>query len=156
MISKLDKNKPRKNRRYNGNPLVYFRDHQKEFEQYKNRSQLSRGDSGMYRALSRAGQLEEAIPEETTEDLSNEVATGVTEEMISTEEISSDSLSASENTLNDTSVLSFGDSITGFFSALIPSSANNRSYVLAGLVLLSLILGGVYFVLGRKKNEVDI
>jgi len=53
----------RKNRGYNGNPLAYFRSHPEEFEQYKNRSQLSKGDSGMYRSLSRAEQLEEAIPE---------------------------------------------------------------------------------------------
>lgn len=55
--------KRRKPRNYNGNPLAYYREHFEEFGEYKNRSQLSRGDSGMHRALIRYGQLEEAIPE---------------------------------------------------------------------------------------------
>lgn len=55
--------KRRKQRNYNGNPLAYYREHFEEFKDYKNRSQLSRGDSGMYRALKRAGRLEEAYPE---------------------------------------------------------------------------------------------
>jgi transcriptional regulator with GAF, ATPase, and Fis domain len=50
-------------RNYDGNPLSYFRSHLEDFEQYKNRSQLAKGDKGMYRALIRASQLEEAIPE---------------------------------------------------------------------------------------------
>lgn len=56
-------NHRRKQRKYNGNPLAYFRAHPKKFEKYKNRTQLFKGDSGIYRALGRAGQLEEAYPE---------------------------------------------------------------------------------------------
>ena len=54
----------RKRRNYHGNPLAYFKAHPGEFEKYKGRRQLFKGDSGMYRALGRAGQLEKAIGED--------------------------------------------------------------------------------------------
>jgi len=48
--------------KYHGNPLAYYKKH---YEQYKgmNRKDLSVYDSGLYRALLRAGQIEEAIPD---------------------------------------------------------------------------------------------
>jgi len=50
------------NRRYQGNPLTFF---EENTEIYSNltRTELSKFDPGLYKALRRAGQLELAIPE---------------------------------------------------------------------------------------------
>jgi len=50
-------------RYYNGDPLAYYLSHPEKFQGYKGRYQLAVGDSGMHRALLRAGQIEEAFPE---------------------------------------------------------------------------------------------
>lgn len=59
-MKKLKKKKIQ--RKYNGNPLSYFRVHLEEFRKYETRTALFEGDGAMYKALARAGQLEEAIP----------------------------------------------------------------------------------------------
>lgn len=99
--------------------------------------------------------LEETTSEEILSDTTTPVTTEGSEEITLDETISEPSALAAE-AINETEVLSFGDSITGFFSALIPTSAGNRSYVLAGLVLFAIAFGSIYFIVGKKKDEVDI
>ena len=53
----------KKRREYNGNPLAYYESHSEKFSKWKTRKQLAIGDPGLYRALLRAGQLEESILE---------------------------------------------------------------------------------------------
>jgi len=57
--NKLEK-KRRHPRNYNGNPLAYFREHIDEYDGMP-RGEFSRADPGLYRALVRAGQINEAI-----------------------------------------------------------------------------------------------
>ncbi len=53
----------RSQRRYHGNPLAYYLSHPKKFQSYESRYELAVGDSGMYRALLRSGQIGEVFPE---------------------------------------------------------------------------------------------
>jgi len=49
--------------KYHGNPKEYYLAHLKEFWDSKTRGEMAQNHPGMYRALARAGQLEEVFPE---------------------------------------------------------------------------------------------
>ncbi len=63
-------------RKYNGDPLSFFREHQRVYKGMS-RTQLSKFDKGLYGALRKAGQLHEAVPKPDpdfpSEDLSVDV-----------------------------------------------------------------------------------
>ena len=50
------------NRRYQGNPIKYFKDHEKRYLGL-NRYELLQVDPGLHKSLMRAGQMDKAIPE---------------------------------------------------------------------------------------------